>query len=140
MTLRIRLYLYGASARHLAMGTALIFLPNLFNADVYAELFMVAPRWLWVLTLLCGTFHLAFAAKRRSERQARIALIASSTLSLMWGVTFALIVGDGLPALTATILFFDLCYKDLVICAGSLKDPMAPALRAYQQEGEHNGS
>lgn len=131
MTLRIRLYLFGAAAHHAALGLALIFTANLFNPDVYADLFLTAPRWVWITTMLFGAVHFTFAGITHSETHARIALIMGAGVGAMWAVAFAFVVGDGIPALTATILFAVLAFKDLVICAGPLCSPLAPVIRAY---------
>jgi hypothetical protein len=140
MTLRTRMYLYGEATRHLFMGLALIFLPTLFNPTVYAELFTIAPRWAWIASLLIGACHLTYSAFTHNDTQARFALIGASTLALIWGTLFLLIVGDGLPAMTAAILFIDICYMNMVICSGPLRAPIAVVIHKYKEDSEHNGS
>jgi hypothetical protein len=134
MTLRTRLYLSGAAVRHALLGVALLLVPAAFNPAAYRDLFAIAPKWVWIATLLFGAAHLGYAAATGSEANARFALVVGSGLSVMWATAFLLIVRDGIPAATASILFADLAWKDLVICAGPLRNPLAPAIRAARSD------
>lgn len=123
MTPRTRAYLAADAARHGLFSLALIFLPSSFDPHAYEILFTVAPRALWIGALLVGAAHLTYAAIVGSETHARLALVTSAVVSLMWAVQFLLIIGAGIPILGIPILFAALAAKDLIICSGPLHEP-----------------
>ena len=126
MTGRVRAYMIVDALRHLAFGVALLLAPAAFNPLAYGVLWEVAPHWVWVSSLIVGATHLGYAAITGNEIQARLALIMSATVSIMWAASFALIAAST-PTLSLPILFAAVAVKDLIICSGPLHAPRPTA-------------
>ena len=127
MTGRVRAYMIVDGLRHLAFGAALLLAPAAFNPLAYGFLWDVAPRWVWISSLLVGTVHLGYAALTGNELHARMALVMSASVSVMWAVSFALITATATPSLSLPILFAAVAVKDLIICSGPLHEPRPTA-------------
>ena len=101
------------------------------NAAAFSALFTIFPRPVWIVSLLVVAGHLCWAAARGDETQARMSLVASASVSLMWSVAFLLMIhGRDIDALGLPILLLSLAAKDALVVSTPLHSPRTTAAEA----------
>lgn len=133
MTVRARLYLAVAAARHLVLGGFMLLDPTGFHTLAWRELFRIAPYPFWTWALLIGGAHLAYSSARQSAGHARTALVLSAAVSLMWAGAFGIVVLHGSASVLATVIFTAMALKDLIVCAQPLRSPFERLQSLYDE-------
>jgi FtsH-binding integral membrane protein len=131
MTTRARMYLNVAAARHLIIGIAMIAAPATFGSRGFQSLFLIFPMSVWTALLIIGGLHLAYASAMGKEGSARMALIFSGSISLMWAVGFAVVLQAGVASVFGATILGALACKDFIMCAQPMRSPFEKVFRLY---------
>lgn len=134
MSRRAQAYLGVAAYRHIAIALAMALMGSTFDSAAFVKLFDIAPRWLWIVTLIAGGVHLGYAAKTQSKNHARMALTISVAVAFMWATAFGIVVLSGVASVFATILFTSFAMKDLIMCAQPMRSPFEDLSALYGVE------
>lgn len=140
MTLRARTYLIVVDGlRALILGALLIFTPQVFDNQIYdtARLLTAGHLFLWGIVFVVVGGYAAFAAVIGSSKDARIALVASATLTAVWASLYILntIVLDVSLAPWIVLSTCALVATDILMCAQPLRTPFEALAR--QQAIDH---
>lgn len=131
MTWRARAYLAVGSLRHLVIGLAMLIAPHTFYTPAFDALFEIAPIGFWIVTLLLGGLHLAWASLRKHGGHARTALTIAAAVSFMWAAAFGILALESSASVLAFAIFSALGLKDLIVCAQPLRSPFERLVDIY---------
>lgn len=93
MTNRARTYLSVAGARHFLVGAFMLSTPWLFSAAAFGPMFTAVPLDGWGVALFAVGAACAFSAIARNADVARVAMVASATISSVLGLGLAIGIG-----------------------------------------------
>lgn len=134
MTRRARWYLMIGAVRHAIIGTFAIGFASQWTAAAFVPIVSYAPMWVWGLAMLFTSTFMTTAAKLKSARWARAALICSASITLALGMGIAMgtvdawLAGKTVTPVTATLLL-SLAFKDFAVCTQPMRSPFEPLLR-----------